>query len=69
MKHALPVLARGGGGSIVNTASTGGLMGWPEISPYVGSKHAVVGLTRAVALETVGRGIRVNRLCPRTDGR
>jgi NAD(P)-dependent dehydrogenase (short-subunit alcohol dehydrogenase family) len=64
MKHALPVLARGGGGSIVNTASTGGLMGWPEISPYVGSKHAVVGLTRAVALETVGRGIRVNCLCP-----
>jgi NAD(P)-dependent dehydrogenase (short-subunit alcohol dehydrogenase family) len=64
MKHALPVLARVGGGSIVNTASTGGLMGWPEISPYVGSKHAVVGLTRAVALETVGRGIRVNCLCP-----
>ena len=64
MKHALPVLAEAGGGSIVNTASTGGLMGWPEISPYVGSKHAVVGLTRAVALETVGRGIRVNCLCP-----
>jgi NAD(P)-dependent dehydrogenase (short-subunit alcohol dehydrogenase family) len=64
MKHALPVLVEAGGGSIVNTASTGGLMGWPEISPYVGSKHAVVGLTRAVALETVGRGIRVNCLCP-----
>jgi NAD(P)-dependent dehydrogenase (short-subunit alcohol dehydrogenase family) len=64
MKHALPALAEAGGGSIVNTASTGGLMGWPELAPYVGSKHAVVGMTRAVALETVGRGIRVNCLCP-----
>jgi NAD(P)-dependent dehydrogenase (short-subunit alcohol dehydrogenase family) len=64
MKHALPALAEAGGGSIVNTASTGGLMGWPELAPYVGSKHAVVGMTRAVALETAGRGIRVNCLCP-----
>ena len=64
MKHALPALLASGGGAILNTASTGGLMGWPEISPYVGSKHAVVGLTRAVALETAGRGVRVNVLCP-----
>jgi NAD(P)-dependent dehydrogenase (short-subunit alcohol dehydrogenase family) len=64
MKHALPALTEAGGGSIVNTASTGGLVGWPELAPYVGSKHAVVGMTRAVALETVGRGIRVNCLCP-----
>ena len=50
MKHAIPVL-REGGGAILNTASTGGMMGWPGICPYVGSKHAVVGLTRSVALE------------------
>ena len=64
MKHALPALLAGGGGTILNTASTGGLMGWPELSAYVGSKHAVVGLTRAVALEYAGRGVCVNALCP-----
>lgn len=39
-------------------------MGWPQLSGYIASKHAVVGLTRTVALEYAGRGIRANTLCP-----
>lgn len=64
MKHSLPALRANGGGTILNTASTGGMMGWPQLSAYVGSKHAVVGLTRVCALECAGSGIRVNALCP-----
>ena len=64
MKYGVPALLEQGGGIIINTASTGGMMGWPALSGYVASKHAVVGMTRVVALENAGTGLRVNALCP-----
>ncbi|KAH8646643.1 hypothetical protein BX600DRAFT_390345 [Xylariales sp. PMI_506] len=52
------------GGSIVNMASVAGLSGAPIFSPYIASKHAVVGLTKAAAYEVASRKIRVNAVCP-----
>ena len=62
VKHEVPALLDAGGGSIVNNASNLGVVGMPHASPYVAAKHAVIGLTRAVALETAQLGVRVNAL-------
>jgi 3alpha(or 20beta)-hydroxysteroid dehydrogenase len=64
MKLVAPVIAARGGGAIVNTASTAGLRGTPNLVAYTASKHAVVGMTRTAAIELVRRGIRVNAVCP-----
>ncbi|MEO6120278.1 MAG: SDR family NAD(P)-dependent oxidoreductase [Terriglobales bacterium] len=52
------------GGRIVNIASTAGLKGYSKITAYCASKHGVIGLTRALAQETVKLGITVNAVCP-----
>ncbi|MDQ2897138.1 MAG: SDR family oxidoreductase [Actinomycetota bacterium] len=65
-KHALPDMIRRGGGSIVNIASIAGLVGLRNRAAYCASKGAVIALTRALAVDHVGDGIRVNAVCPGT---
>jgi NAD(P)-dependent dehydrogenase (short-subunit alcohol dehydrogenase family) len=55
---------KSGGGAIVNTASVAGIVADPYMSVYVAAKHAVVGLTRAAAVEYAQQGIRVNAIAP-----
>jgi NAD(P)-dependent dehydrogenase (short-subunit alcohol dehydrogenase family) len=64
MKYQIPAMLQRGGGSIVNTASLAGLMAVPTLAAYIASKHGVVGLTRAAAVEVANDGIRVNCVCP-----
>jgi NAD(P)-dependent dehydrogenase (short-subunit alcohol dehydrogenase family) len=65
-KAALPAMVARKAGVIVNTASIAGVRGIPQRAAYTASKHAVVGLTRAMALDHVKDGIRVNCVCPGT---
>jgi NAD(P)-dependent dehydrogenase (short-subunit alcohol dehydrogenase family) len=63
--HAvLPGMLTAGWGRIVNIASTAGLIGYSYVTAYCAAKHAVVGLTRALALEVAAKGVTVNSVCP-----
>jgi len=64
MRASLPSLRRAGGGSIVNVASTAGLVGYAHFGAYVASKWGLRGLTKTAALELAREGIRVNLLHP-----
>lgn len=63
-KHALPIIAEGGGGSVINMASAAGIIGLPLLSLYCASKGAVVLFTKALAQEYKAAGVRVNSICP-----
>lgn len=60
----IPAMAERGTGSVVNIASVSGLLGWGGSSVYSASKGGVIALTRALAIEYAGRGVRVNAVCP-----
>ncbi len=62
LKHELAQMAKAGRGVIVNTASVAGLRADPGMAPYVVAKHAVVGLTKAAAIDYAAMGIRVNAI-------
>lgn len=64
MKAQLPQMVKQGKGVIINTASIAGLKGLPNSIAYTASKHAVVGMTKTVAMEYGKQNIRVNALCP-----
>ena len=64
VKYATPLLKAAGKGAIVVTSSTAGQYGYPNRAPYCSAKWAVIGLTKTIAMELGGFGIRANAICP-----
>jgi len=63
-KYAIPVMQKQGGGVIVNTSSTAGVLGLPYVPAYCAAKGGIVQLTKSLALELIAQNIRVNCICP-----
>lgn len=64
MRYAIPLMIKAGGGSIVTTSSMSSVVAFPNMPAYCASKSAVSSLTKVVAVENAGKGIRANVICP-----
>jgi len=64
LKYELPVMAKAGGGAVINTSSIAGHIGMANAGIYIASKHAVEGITKVAALEYAKQGVRVNAVAP-----